>query len=217
MTNNLQHYFPQIRTREKILFEIHQNHSLSKQFDAWTPERQTEFLDFCSGAKGMKILYDSFFKEAINPEYDPCRLESFLSEILHRKVKIVQILPNDSVRIADESSLLITDIIVQLEDGSLANIEVQKIGYAFPAARCACYSADMMLRQYKRIRQIHGGSFSYQKIKTVYLIVIYEKSPREFHTMPDVYYHRSKQIFNSGLELDMLQEYIMASVKFYSD
>ena len=28
--------------------------------------------------------------------------------------------------------LLITDIIVELEDGTLANIEVQKIGYALP-------------------------------------------------------------------------------------
>lgn len=56
-------------------------------------------------------------------------------------------------RLSDESYLLITDIIVELEDGSLANIEVQKIGYAFPGARCACYSSDMLLRQYKRVRQ----------------------------------------------------------------
>ena len=56
-------------------------------------------------------------------------------------------------RLSDESSLLITDIIVELEDGTLANIEVQKIGYVFPGARCACYSSDMLLRQYKRVRQ----------------------------------------------------------------
>lgn len=43
-----------------------------------------------------------------------------------------QILPNDTVRIADENTLLTTDIIVELEDGSMANVEIQKIGYAFP-------------------------------------------------------------------------------------
>ena len=55
----------------------------------------------------------------------------------------------DSMRIADETSLLITDIVVELEDGSIANVEMQKIGYLFPGQRCACYSADLLLRQYK--------------------------------------------------------------------
>ncbi len=32
-------------------------------------------------------------------------------------------------RIADESSLLIMDILIELEDGSLANLEAQKVGY----------------------------------------------------------------------------------------
>lgn len=39
------------------------------------------------------LLYDSFFKEAMNPEYAPERLESFLSVLLKHKVKIVRILP----------------------------------------------------------------------------------------------------------------------------
>ena len=58
-------------------------------------------------------------------------------------------LPGDSTRIADETSLLITDIVVELEDGSIANVEMQKIGYLFPGQRCASYSADLLLRQYK--------------------------------------------------------------------
>ena len=36
------------------------------------------------------------------------------------------------------------------EDGGLADIEIQKIGYAFPGERSACYSADLLLRQYKK-------------------------------------------------------------------
>ena len=102
--------------------------------------------------KGLKILRDSFFKEVINPEYDSERLESLLGVMLERKVKILRILPNDSTRISDETSLLITDIIVELEDGSLANVEIQKIGYKFPGARSACYTSDMLLRQYRRVR-----------------------------------------------------------------
>ena len=50
-------------------------------------------------------------------------------------MRIVDVLPNDGTRLADESTLLITDMVVQLEDGSIANLEIQKIGYYFPRER----------------------------------------------------------------------------------
>ena len=106
----------------------------------------------------------------MNPEYTPERLNDFLSLLLKMKEKVKAVLPNDSTRITDESSLLITDIVVELEDGSLANVEVQKIGYNFPGRRCACYSADMLLRQYKRVLWIFG-SF----LRTIY--IIFRKPP----------------------------------------
>ncbi len=37
------------------------------QFDQWGEELQEEFLDFCTGARGVKMTYDSFFKEIMNP------------------------------------------------------------------------------------------------------------------------------------------------------
>ena len=215
MADKLKDYFPMIREREELLSEIQNNPKLKLTYDKLSPELQQEFLDFCTGMKGIKILYDPFFKETINPEYAPERLEDLLCVMLERKVRIVRILPNDSTRVADESSLLITDVIVELEDGSLANVEIQKIGYAFPGPRSACYSADMLLRQYKRVRAQKGKHFAYSQIKNVYLIVIYEKSPKEFQKLPDFYYHHSKQIFDTGLELDLLQEYVMISLDIY--
>ena len=44
--------------------------------------------------------------------------------LLGQEVRILYVLPNDSTRIADESTLLITDIVVELEDSTLANMEV---------------------------------------------------------------------------------------------
>ena len=220
-TNLLKSYFPMIQSREEILVRIYSNPKLQQLFESWTVLQQKEFLDFCSGAKGIKVLYDSFFKEVMNPEYDPTRLESFLTTLLNRKVRIKEVLPNDSTRLSDESSLLITDIIVELEDGSLANIEVQKIGYAFPGARCACYSSDMLLRQYKRVRQrsidpVTGrDTFSYRNISKVYLIVLYEKSPDELKKCPDHWIHRSKVSFDSGLSMDLLQDYIFISLDIF--
>lgn len=50
----------------------------------------------------------------MNPETVPERLEEFLGILLNQKVKIIEILPGDSTRIADEQSLLIMDILVLL-------------------------------------------------------------------------------------------------------
>ena len=215
MKKTLKNYFPVIREREELLLEIRENVILQDLYAQLSPELKEELLNFCTGMKGLKILRDSFFKEVINPEYDPERLESLLSVMLERKVKIVHILPNDSTRISDETSLLVTDIIVELEDGSLANVEIQKIGYAFPGPRSACYAADMLLRQYRRVRARQGKDFAYSQIKNVYLIVIYEKSPKEFKEFPNIFYHHARQVFDSGLKLDLLQEFIMIPLDIY--
>ena len=215
MAEKLKNYFPIIRDRKELLSEIKENPGLRGIYEEWSLENREEFLDFCTRVKGMKILYDSFFKEVMNPEYAPERLETLLCVLLRHQVKIVRILPNDSTRIADETSLLITDIVVELEDGSLANVEIQKIGYAFPGPRSACYSADMLLRQYKRVRAKQGEDFSYNNIKNVYLIVIYESSPKEFKTYPDIFYHHSKQVFDCGMDLNLLQEFIMIPLDIF--
>ena len=97
----------------------------------------------------------------MNPEYAPQRLNDFLSLILNKTVRVMKVLPNDSSRLTDESSLLIMDIVVEFEDGSIGNIEVQKLGYLFPGQRSACYSADLLLRQYKRLRDEKEAKFSY--------------------------------------------------------
>lgn len=217
MVKKLQNYFPMIRTRKEVLKEINQRKELKILFETWREEQQEEFLDFCTGARGIKILYDSFFKEIFSPEYHPERIERFLSLILQKNVKISQILPNDSVRIADESSLLITDIVVELEDGSLANVEIQKIGYAFPGERIACYSADLLLRQYKRIRAKRKKKFTYRDIKTVYTIVLFEKSTKEFHDANESYIHRGRQRFDTELKLNILQEYILIPLDIFKE
>jgi len=150
MANRLKEHFPMIKDREEILREIRSRSGLKELFESWTEEQREEFLAFTSGARGIKMLYDSFFKEIMNPEYTPERLGDFLSLLLEKRVKILSVLPNDSTRLADESSLLIMDIVVELEDGSIANVEVQKIGYLFPGQRSSCYSADLLLREVQK-------------------------------------------------------------------
>ncbi len=225
MAANLKDHFPIIRKREEILSEIKKNSILQSKFDSWEETMQKEFLDLCSGVKGLKLLYDGFFKEIMNPEYVPERLNDFLSSVLGQEIKVLKVLPADSVRISDESSLLIMDIVIELEDGSIANLEIQKIGYLFPGQRSACYSADLLLRQYRRVRNEITFSntkgtgkkkkFNYRNIKSVFTIVLFEKSPKEFHSLPNDYYHFFEQQSNTGLKLELLQKYLFIPLDIF--
>ena len=217
MKNKLQQHFPMIQDRNEILTTIFVQSNLSEIFNTWSTEQQNEFLDCCTGVKGIKLLYDSFFKEILNPESVPERMEELLSLILNRKVKILNVLPNDSTRIADESSLLIMDIVVELEDGSIANVEIQRIGYNFPGQRSACYSADLLLRQYKRVKGEQQKKFSYRNIKKVYTIILFEKSTHEFHQFPDIFIHHSKQKTDTGLQIELLQEYTFICLDIFKE
>lgn len=215
MSANLKSYFPMLWDKIELLSEIRKHNDLSATFDKWSIEQQEQFLNFCTGVSGLKFLYDGFFKELMNPEYTPERLNDFLSLLLKTKVQVREVLPNDSTRITDESSLLITDIVVELEDRSLANVEVQKIGYSFPGQRSACYSADLLLRQYKRVRGEKGKHFSYKDIKNVYTIILFEESTRDFHDFPNTYLHYFEQKSDTGLELKLLQKFLLIPLDIF--
>ena len=107
------------------------------------------------------------------------------------------------------------DIVVALADGSIANVEMQRIGYLFPGQRGACYSADLLLRQYKRVRG-RKENFSYRDVKSVYTIVLFEKSPAAFHAYPDIWYHFFRQKSDTGLELELLQKYLFIPLDIFT-
>ncbi len=162
------------------------------------------------------MLYDFCVKAILNPEIHPERMEELISLLLGKKVKLLKVLPNDNTRISDETSLLVMDFLVQLEDGSVANVEIQKIGYAFPGQRSACYSADLLLRQYLQVRgQMPKKSFSYRKISNVYTIVLFEKSPSEFHQFPEQYLHKFQQESDTGLKMNLLQEFVFVALDIF--
>ena len=95
---------------------------------------------------------------------------------------------------------------------------MQKAGYYFPGQRAACYSSDLLLRQYKRVREDlekQKKRFSYKEIKKVYTIILYEKSPKEFHHFPQDYIHHFGQKSDTGIEIDLLQEYVFISLDIF--
>lgn len=84
---------------------------------------------------------------------------------------------------------------------------MQRIGYAFPGERAACYSADLLLRQYKTARSKKKEKFTYKDVKNVYTIVLIDKSTGDFHDFQEIYKHNFQQQSDTGLEMNLLQKY----------
>ena len=83
----------------------------------------------------------------------------------------------------------------------------------------SCYSADLVLRQYSRVKGELGKTFTYKEMKTVYTIIFFEQSSAEFKA-PDLngaYLHQGKTTFNTGLQLDLLQQFYLISLDVFSE
>ena len=226
--------FPQYRELAEVLQEIAASPEMTGAFRSLTPSRRQEFLDFCCGNRGVRVLYDSYFKYVFDPDVEAAALSRMISVLIGLDVKLVQILPNES-HLGADYTLVIMDIIVEASDGSIVNVEVQKIGYNFPGERAACYNADLLLRQYQRIRKEFSendspqeddgnrekdrkgkkGTFSYKYIRPVYTIVFMETSTKEFHRFRQDYVHTFAPVSDTGLKLNLLQNYIFVPLDIF--
>ncbi len=201
---------------EAVIRELMLQPVCYQQFRGLNERWQKRFLDFYMGRKTLPLTYDPFFKRIFHPELHPGRLSRFLSSLLDKEMKVVGILPLEENLFLQEA-LLIMDILVELEDGSLANVEVQKIPYFFPAERMSCYSADLLMRQYSRVKGERGKGFKYCDVKKVYTIVIFEKSSRMFHEGMEHYLHKGNTTFDTGLKLELLQDYCLIALDVFRE
>ena len=196
--NNTIHQLFPARTEQECLAELRKHPRSYFAYQNMSPEWKNRFLGFMEGTKTLPLTYDPFFKKLFNPDIYPERLSSLISSIIGTKVTVQCILSNEDSMLPS-TSLLLLDILVQLEDGSIANVEIQKIPYAFPGERMSCYSSDLMLRQYTRVKSLKGSSFIYKDLKTVYTIVMFENSPNECKETQaaDIYLHHGKTCYSS--------------------
>ena len=187
---------------------------LYSSYQSLNSDWQQRFLDFCQGKKSLPLTYDPFFKRIFHPDLHPDRLSRLISSILGISVKVLRLLPNED-SIIDGGTLLIMDLLGELTDGSLIDIEIQKQGYAFPAEQISCYSSDLVMRQYARVKGIKGKAFTYRDVKKVYVIVLFEKSSKVFHKIPNTCLHYGKTVFNTGLDMELLHEYCLIALDVF--
>ena len=216
--NNTIHQLFPTRTEQECLAELRKHPRSYFAYQNMSPEWKNRFLGFMEGKKTLPLTYDPFFKKLFNPDIYPERLSSLISSIIGTKVTVQCILSNEDSMLPS-TSLLLLDIIVQLEDGSIANVEIQKNPYTFPGERMSCYSADLLLRQYTRVKSNLEKDFTYKDMRTVYTIVMYEKSPNEClkDRFANIYLHHGRTIFNTGVNLSLLQEYYVVNLDVFKN
>jgi len=141
-------------------------------------------------------------------------LEDCISCILNQTVHIKGVLPTEDILMDGETSMVM-DILVELDNRSLVLVEIQKVPYYFPAERASCYSADLLLRQYSRVKNEKGKLFSYKDLSKVYTIILYEKSTEEFKAFDNIFVHRATTVCETGAELNFLQEFYLVALDVF--
>ena len=204
-------------SREEALACIKECESAYEEFCDLTEKNQNDILEFIQGNKGLPILYDGFYKHIFDPERNPERLEDFLSELFGEKVVIEQVLSKEGNKLVEEGSLVVMDIIVRLSDGSIVDVEMQKYGYMFTGERSSCYISDMIMRQYNRIKKKRKKKFKFSQMKPVHLVVLLEKSTKEFKEASPAYIHRLENSFDSGLKINLLSNLTYVCLDTFAD
>ena len=221
-----------------FLSAVRNNPNLALQYDNFRRSSVSNkgwadrFNDYISRKKTLPLLYDPFFKKLFNGDEHRERLSRLVSSIIGQEVTVIDILPSESSSFED--SFIIMDMIVRLSDGSIANIEVQKIASLFPGERLSCYSADAIMRQYHRlssatstarysddisqdsdsISTLGHKTFSYKDMKNVHTIVLFENSNSNLINSdnPELYFHVGTTTFNTHINFPLLQKYHMISL-----
>ena len=201
-------------TEEEVLRELKEMPGAYRIYQGWTEDLRERFMAFCTGKKTLPVLYDTVFKTLMNPDTHPERLEDCISCLLKQRVTIQTVLPMEDI-LMDGVSTMVMDILVRLDDGALVLVEIQKIPYYFPAERASCYSADLLLRQYSRVKTEKGKAFSYKDLQKVYTIIFYEQSIEVFKEYPEICTHHAKMTCDSGLKLNFLQEFYLVALDVF--
>lgn len=196
---NPKYVFPGFQTRNDVISYLHSSPKLWDCFSQLPKDIRELLIGYFLGQNGLPVTFDPVFQMVFDPEVHPERLEALLSALFQQSVKIVCILKREGTMLTERGSFVIMDVLVLLNNGVYANIEMQKIGYKFPIERNDCYGADIIMRQYVKLKDKLGNSFSFKQLQKVFCIVVMEHSPTAFKEFPNVYVHHRFMQFDTGI------------------
>lgn len=124
-------------------------------------------------------------------------------------MEILKVLPVESEKMNEAGNILMMDILVKTKAGMLIDVEMQRLPYMFNGKRVSCYLADLIMRQYNRIRaqvlEEENGNFTYGRMKPVYCLILFEQSGKNIKKLPYTWEDKGKIVFDTGLEEEFLE------------
>lgn len=196
---NLKSVFPNFQTRSEVNAYLQSTQKLWDCFSQLPKDVRELIIGYFLGQNGLPVTFDPVFQMVFDPEVHPERLETLLSALFKQTIKIVRILKREGTMLTERGSFVIMDVLVLLDNGIYANIEMQKIGYKFPIERNDCYGADIIMRQYVKLKDKLGNNFTFKQLQKVFCIVLMEQSPADFKEYPDLYIHHRFMQFDTGI------------------
>lgn len=183
---------------------------------AMNSTRRQRLFDYMCGKKTLPLTYDPFFKLVFDFEKHPERLSDFISAVLEKPVQVIETLPTESI-LFDGYTVIIMDMLVRLNDGSLANVEIQKYASGFSDERISCYSADLLLREYNRVKRSDDKVMHYKDVKSVHSIILFEQSKAAYKApnLRGAYLHHGEVTFDTGLKLNLLQQFHIVALDVF--
>lgn len=185
---------------------IKKDKEVCEKWQQLTRKAQRELLEMDAGIRVPNFLNDTIFKRIFDPDEYGERLSRFISAVLGKKIQVLHSLKNEGRHHSIHSKGVILDLVVRFANGSIGNVEIQRFGIDFPSKRAACYSADLVTRQYASGKDEKKSEIDYDWIQPVYTIIIFEKSPANF-AGSGAYHHHFEQRSDTGVKLELLQYY----------
>ena len=203
-----------------ILKQIQSDAQLLEKWDMLPDEKQDYFRQVDERKLVPNILSDIIFKTVFDPDINPKRISRLVSSILGKEISVIRSLDKEGIHLSENSKGVILDVVVQFDDGSVADVEIQREGVKIPPQRAATYSANLLTRQYAIEKGEDKRDVDFRTLRPVYTIVIMEKSPEPFSHSPECVHH-FRQRSDTGVEIDqgfeLLQYYDFISLDIFRE
>lgn len=203
-----------------ILKQVQSDAQLLEKWNKLPAEKQEYFRLVDERKLVPNILSDIIFKTVFDPDINPKRISKLISSILGKEISVIRSLDKEGIHLSENSKGVILDVVVQFDDGSVADVEIQREGIKIPPQRAATYSANLLTRQYAIEKGENKQDIDFCMLRPVYTIVIMEKSPEPFNHSPECVHH-FRQRSDTGVELDrgfeLLQYYDFISLDIFRE
>ena len=182
---------------------VYEGSALESHLKNLPAEAQNQLKQVFSGERLPELYSDIIAKSVFNPDAHPERLNFLLSGLaVDDTIDIRSSAGNEGIHQSLNAKGLITDIPAWLQDGRLADLEIQKVQQDFILTRMELYASNMLLLQYSVESGHLKSELNYKNVKDVVVAVLMVNSPKvfqEFGSENGRYIHRfHKMIADSG-------------------